>query len=126
MSGYLSYLQRIRSEHPETLPGEDILNAVKYRFITAIEACVDVAMHIVASEGWGAPATNAEAIALMAAHGVLPRDLEPRIRAAVGFRNLLVHGYDVVDDDRVAAYMDDLGDLEQFVSHVSRWVTAQE
>ena len=30
------------------------LRGVKYSFVTAIEACVDVAQHICAAEGWGA------------------------------------------------------------------------
>lgn len=29
------------------------LRGVKYTFVTAIEACVDVAQHICAAEGWG-------------------------------------------------------------------------
>jgi uncharacterized protein YutE (UPF0331/DUF86 family) len=29
------------------------LRGVKYTFVTAIEACVDVAQHICATEGWG-------------------------------------------------------------------------
>lgn len=34
------------------------LRGVKYTFVTAIEACVDVAQHICATEGWGPPADN--------------------------------------------------------------------
>src|ERR1700684_1195956 len=32
------------------------LRGVKYTFVTAIEACVDGAQHICATEGWGPPA----------------------------------------------------------------------
>lgn len=32
------------------------------------------------------------------------------------FRNLLEHGYAVLDDDRVAAYLDELADLDRFVA----------
>jgi uncharacterized protein YutE (UPF0331/DUF86 family) len=32
------------------------LRGVKYTFVTAIEACMDVAQHICAAEGWGPPA----------------------------------------------------------------------
>jgi uncharacterized protein YutE (UPF0331/DUF86 family) len=30
------------------------LRGIKYTFVTAIEACVDVAQHICATQGWGA------------------------------------------------------------------------
>lgn len=38
------------------------LLAVKYLFIVAIEASTDVAQHVCASEGWGPPSTNADAM----------------------------------------------------------------
>lgn len=42
---------------------------------------------------------------------------------AAGFRNVLVHQYAVVDDDRVVAHLDELGDLQAFVEQVSAWMT---
>jgi Protein of unknown function DUF86 len=47
------------------------LRGVKYTFVTAIEACVDIAQHICATEGWGPPADNGDAIRLLGAHGVI-------------------------------------------------------
>ena len=41
------------------------LRGVKYTFVTAIEACVDVAQHICATEGWGPPADNGDAVRLL-------------------------------------------------------------
>ena len=46
------------------------LRGVKYTFVTAIEACVDVAQHICATEGWGPPADNGDAVRLLGEHGV--------------------------------------------------------
>jgi uncharacterized protein YutE (UPF0331/DUF86 family) len=40
------------------------LRGVKYTFVTAIEACLDVAQHICAAEGWGPPADNGDAVRL--------------------------------------------------------------
>ena len=47
------------------------LRGVKYTFVTAIEACIDVARHICAAEGWGPPADNGDAVRLCGKHGVL-------------------------------------------------------
>jgi uncharacterized protein YutE (UPF0331/DUF86 family) len=63
------------------------LRAVKYAFVTAIEACLDVAQHMCASEGWGPPSTNADALVVLGRHGVLDADLARRLAQAVGFRN---------------------------------------
>jgi len=35
------------------------LRGVKYTFVTAIEACIDVAQHICSAEGWGPLPTTA-------------------------------------------------------------------
>lgn len=100
------------------------LDALKYRFVTAIEGASRVANHVVVSEGWGAPETNADAIARLADQGVIDRGLAGRLGRAVGFRNVLVHQYAEVDDDKVVAALDELGDLEDFVAQIARWITS--
>jgi uncharacterized protein YutE (UPF0331/DUF86 family) len=96
---------------------------VKYTFITAIEACVDVAQHICAAEGWGPPADNGAAVRLLGEHGVLTPALARSARQAVGFRNVLVPDYIRVNDDIVIDRLRALGDLEDFVSQVAAFVT---
>ncbi len=54
--------------------------------------------------------------------GVLPDHLAVETRRAVGFRNVLVHGYVAVDDTVVVDRLADLRDLEQFVAAVSEWL----
>lgn len=51
---------------------------------------------------------------------VIPRDLAERLATAVGFRNILVHQYRDVDDERVARHLDDLEDLDRFVDLVGQ------
>lgn len=98
------------------------LRGVKYTFVTAIEAGVDVAQHVCASEGWGPPRDNGDAIRLLGAHGVLSADLADRLRCAVGFRNVLVHDYVEVDDGIVLERLANLADLDDFVAVVAAWV----
>jgi uncharacterized protein YutE (UPF0331/DUF86 family) len=98
------------------------LRGVKYTFVTAIEACVDIAQHICATEGWGPPADNGDAVRLLGEHGVCTSALARSIRQAVGFRNVLVHGYVRVNDDIVVDRLKALGDLEDFVSQVAAFI----
>ena len=96
---------------------------MKYTFVTAIEACVDIAQHICAAEGWGPPADNGDAMRLLGEHGVLTVQLATSVRQAVGFRNVLVHEYIEVDDAIVVDRLGDLSDLEEFVGEVAAYVT---
>ncbi len=95
------------------------LDHVKYRFVTAIEACIDAAMHVLATEGYRAPETNADAIRDLARHDVLDDEVADVVARAVGFRNVLVHGYASVVDERVAAHLGQLDQLEAFVDQVT-------
>jgi uncharacterized protein YutE (UPF0331/DUF86 family) len=99
------------------------LRGVKYTFVTAIEACVDVAQHICATEGWGPPADNGDSIRLLGEHGVCTPELARSMRQAVGFRNVLVHDYIRVNDDIVVGRLKALGDLDDFAGQVAAWVT---
>ena len=101
------------------------LRGVKYAFITAIEACIDVAQHVCSSEGWGPPRDNGDAMLVLGRHGVLEPDVAERMRAAVGFRNVLVHQYGDVDDDIVQERLVDLGDLDAFAAQVVRYLESR-
>lgn len=105
--------------------GELWLDGIKYLFVTAIEGCVDVAQHIASAEHLGAPDSNAHAVRLLAAHGVVETDLADQVARAVGFRNVLVHQYVAVDDDVVIAALDRLDQLTSFVAAVSDWLVGQ-
>ena len=100
------------------------LDGVKYLFVTAIEGCIDVAQHIVSSERLGAPDTNADALRRLGEHRVIDTDLADSLARAVGFRNVLVHGYVDVDDDVVHASFADVIQLHRFVHDVSAWLLA--
>lgn len=102
--------------------GQDILadaaklGHVKYLFVTAIEGLIDAAQHICASEGWGPPDTNADAMAVLARHGVLDTGLGKTAALMVGFRNILVHGYRAVEDDLVVTNLARLDDVDAVVA----------
>ncbi|SNS06905.1 Uncharacterized conserved protein YutE, UPF0331/DUF86 family [Geodermatophilus pulveris] len=105
---------------------EERLSGLRYRFVTALETLVDIAQHLCASEGWGPPRSNADSVRLLGVHGVVDGDLAERLAGGVGFGNVLVHQYAEVDDDRVVANLDDVGDLLRFVELASRWLVADQ
>jgi uncharacterized protein YutE (UPF0331/DUF86 family) len=101
------------------------LSGLRYRFVTAIEGVVNVAQHVCATEGYGPPRDNADAVRLLGKHAVVPADLAERVAPAVGFRNVLVHQYADIDDRLVLAQLDRLEELDGFVSAVTAWLGRQ-
>jgi uncharacterized protein YutE (UPF0331/DUF86 family) len=92
------------------------LGDLKYTYQTAIEACIDAAQHVVADQGLGVPASNADAFRLLADADVIDLDLAAVMAGAVGFRNVLVHGYAEVDDGRVVDHLAQRDSLRSFVA----------
>lgn len=122
ISDDLAVLRTEASADAERRAGPLWLRGVKYTFVTAIEAGVDVAQHVCASTGWGPPRDNGDAIRLLGAHGVMSADLADRLRRAVEFRNVLVHDYVEVDNGIVLERLANLTDLDDFVAAVAAWV----
>lgn len=118
----VSVLRSEADAKDERLADQMWLRGVKYAFITAIEACIDVAQHLCSSEGWGPPRDNGDAMLVLSRHGVLDSALAERMRAAVGFRNVLVHQYADVNDDIVLERAADLSDLDAFAAQVVRFL----
>jgi uncharacterized protein YutE (UPF0331/DUF86 family) len=118
----LAFLRERAAADRAPLRGDrERMAALKYVFITAIEACIDVAQHLCASEGWGPPSTNADSLRVLARHRVISGKLGESLARAAGFRNVLVHGYAEVDDDRVIAQLDRLEEIAEFVRAVARF-----
>lgn len=92
------------------------LSDLKYTFQTAIEACIDAAHHVVADEGLGTPSSNGDAFRLLAGASFITEELGVTMAGAVGFRNVLVHGYADVDDDKVVDHLVHVEDLRAFVA----------
>lgn len=63
----------------------------------AIQAMLDVASHIVSDRRLGEPETNRQLFALLARESWIPQGQVPMLEKMVGFRNVLVHGYQAVN-----------------------------
>jgi uncharacterized protein YutE (UPF0331/DUF86 family) len=84
-----------------------------------IQAALDVASHIVADERLGEPESSAQLFALLVRNHWVPDGLAGSLRAMVGFRNILVHGYQSVDKALVRDVVEHrLDDLLAFVSAI--------
>lgn len=95
----ISSLERWRDVLAERQP--DIYRR-RYAVQSAAQATIDIANHVIASEGWRVPSDYGDAFTVLAEHAVISDELAARLRGLAGLRNLLVHVYDQIDDERVA------------------------
>jgi uncharacterized protein YutE (UPF0331/DUF86 family) len=96
---------------------------VEHTLQIAIQAVLDVASHIVSDGHLGEPRTSRELMDLLERGNWLSNDLAGRLRNMVGFRNILVHGYETVDLAIVRDVVEGrLGDLLEFVGVIRQRV----
>jgi uncharacterized protein YutE (UPF0331/DUF86 family) len=95
------------------------LRFAAYTLHIAIQAALDVAAHIVADNRLGEAQNNREFFELLARYEWISHELTDSLREMVGFRNIIVHGYERLNAAIVEKILrNHLDDLLQFVSAI--------
>ena len=103
----------------EFLINETVVAASKYTLLIAIEAAISICNHLAARMLHKSPDSYAACFTVLGSGGIITNELSDRLASMAGFRNLLVHVYDQIDDRRVWEILrSDLRDLEEYVDAV--------
>lgn len=116
-------LRRIQEARSETrgLRPQDSQDIVELNLQRAVQASLDLAGHVVATEDLGLPEKLAENFTLLERAGLIDSELGNRLRKMAGFRNIAVHEYAAVDPEIVKSIVEKrLGDLEELARVVLR------
>ncbi len=96
---------------------------MKYNLIIAIQAAIDICYHIVAKEGGRAPQGYGDCFKILGEREIISLPFAQKLGRMAKFRNLLVHLYGEVDDQRVYRIMrEDLSDLEKFEARLGSFL----
>jgi len=88
-----------------------------------IEACIDVAQHIIADEKLREPESYRDTFAILAENGILHHSDLENFENMASFRNLLVHYYERVDDETVyGIFKQNLSDFNLFVKRIVEYL----
>ena len=90
-------LQRIKDKTPLSdailSNDNDLQDIICLNIERAVQVCVDIASHIIASSDSPAPGSMGECFEQLGNLGLIPEELTSRMKKAVGFRNIAVHSY---------------------------------
>lgn len=103
------------------LGDEDVQDLLDRRMQKAIESCINIAAHIVASEKLGQPQSAGDLFSILEKNKMISTNIAHALQKAVSFRNIVVHKY--TDVDYRIAYSDldkKLKDLQKFAGEVKK------
>jgi uncharacterized protein YutE (UPF0331/DUF86 family) len=117
----LTLLERYRAllaaDHPDPYRRRHLVQS-------AAQISIDLANHVIAADGHRVPRDYGDAFRVLGEVGVLDAELAQRMAALAGARNLIVHLYAEVDDERLARAVRDggLDDLSAFAARIAALV----
>ena len=115
----LARIAAVRSEANSALRAIDVQDITVLNLQRAVQAMIDVAAHVVASEALGTPDSLGASFTLLERAGILDGELAERMRRMTGFRNVAVHEYRRLDPAVLEAIVRErLGDLRAFAGRI--------
>ena len=121
----LARVERARTKLPasreEFESSADAQEIVSFNLLLAMQEALDLAAHWIADAGWEVPTTAREHFEILAAHGVVQRDLARDLASCAGARNLIAHAYGTLDFGRLYVEAPTaLQTLERFAAALAR------
>ncbi|NJE49404.1 DUF86 domain-containing protein [Thermococcus sp. 9N3] len=105
----------------EFLQNRHYVSSAKYNLLVAIEACIDIAYHLISRNKMRLPKDYADSFRVLNEREIINDDLTKRLVLMTRFRNRLVHIYWEVDDEFIYEILqDNLSDIEEFMDSISK------
>jgi len=118
----LKRIQETTHLDPESLDDIDKQDIFVLNLQRAVQTVIDLATHIVASEGLGLPDTIKDNFHLLCEGKIIQKELAKKMEGMVGFRNIAVHNYQSLNGEILKSILGKhLADLEEFYATVLRY-----
>ena len=103
----------------DTLDELIVQDSVLINIERAAQACVDIASHIVSRKALGVPLSMGDAFYLLHNNEYISLKTYTQMLKMIGFRNIAVHEYDVLDTDILKSVIKhNLSDFEDFYKEI--------
>jgi uncharacterized protein YutE (UPF0331/DUF86 family) len=104
-----------------------IKDAVERNIEVAIQACIDIARIIIKREGLREPEDNKGVFVVLAENGIISEESLRFLIPMAGTRNVLVHGYDKVNDTIIFGVLKNhLNDFYTFLREIEERYTEKK
>ena len=111
----LTRIKDVTKFNPSSLENLDVQDIFALNLQRAVQSTIDLAAHVVASEGLGLPNNLKENFIFLEKAKIVSNDHSKKMIRMVGFRNIAVHEYQQIDVDLLKSIlMNNLKEIEEF------------
>lgn len=123
LQDYLYDLEYMNFTLPELQENRDIQHLINHRLHTAVEICIDLAMHIASALELPGRDSAIDVILLLGKKGIISKKLAEKFQKAPKLRNLLIHGYAKVDYKMLFKdYRRDISEMKEFATEIKKYI----
>ena len=121
---YVSYLKTLKDLPLKTFEEDFKARGAAERYLhLAIESVIDIGNEIISIQQLRKPDQYKDIPDILAESGIIPRDFAAEIAKMIGFRNLLVHDYAVIDVTLEYKFLETrIKDFEEYMKHIANWL----
>ena len=117
-------IQRVGEKTPSSveqlIADPDVQDILVLNLTRAVQLCVDIGSHVISESDELAPATMGDVFSTLQTLGAITPTTCESMQKAVGFRNVAVHNYDVINWEIVFAICQkSLADFRRFAKEIS-------
>jgi uncharacterized protein YutE (UPF0331/DUF86 family) len=96
--------------------------AAERLFQIALEVTLDIGRMIISMENLPRPETNDEIFGVLSKAGIIPQKYAKKAFGMGRFRNILVHGYMIVDENRIFENLQKLSLFAEYTKYISEYI----
>lgn len=112
--------EKTPSDVDQLIQDPDVQDILVLNITRAVQLCVDIGSHVISETDESAPTTMGEVFSTLGNLGAITPVTAESMMKAVGFRNVAVHNYDVINWEIVFAICQkSLVDFRQFAEEIT-------
>jgi uncharacterized protein YutE (UPF0331/DUF86 family) len=117
-------IRRVEQKTPagvdQIVQDPDIQDILVLNLTRAVQLCVDIGSHVISASDEPAPSTMGDVFSTLEKLGIITSKTCQALKKAVGFRNVAIHNYAVINWEMVYAICQkSLIDFRQFAKEIS-------
>lgn len=119
-------IRRVEEKTPadvdQLVQDPDVQDILVLNLTRAVQLCVDIGSHVISESDEPAPSTMGDVFSTLEKLGIIESTTCHALRKAVGFRNVAVHNYDVINWEIVFAICQkSLVDFRRFAKEITEY-----